>query len=552
MAHIGPRPGQPLKVTDWDNLGYYMYLPALFIYNDIEKLEWMPAIDARYDMVGGDFYQAERCDNGNYADKYLGGIAIMQAPFFFAAHYIAKHYDYPADGFSPPYQYAIAFAAIFYALLGLFLLRRFLRYYFDDTVVAIALLLLCLSTNYLQYVAVDGGMSHAYIFLLYVLILFATKKWHDNPKIMRAAMTGYITGWATICRPTEAVMLFIPLMWNTHNKEAAKDKWALVKSNKPHIFIAVVSGFIAVLPQLVYWKYVSGNWIYDVGSAWDFLTPHFKVLWGWEKGWFIYTPITIFFIIGLFFINKQQWRKSVLWFCLLNIYIIISWRDWHYGASYSTRALMQSYPLFALPFAAFIERVNQTKWRWAFYATGIYLIAVNLFQHEQYYKTILHYDDMNCKYYGRIYLNANPTALDMSLLDNDEILKSEKGFTKTNLLQARVEIPIRLKNDAQLSFFKSKLNITTHETWIKTDCNIKTNSGIFGAYLNTELKKGDSIKLNKTRLFSPISIEGISNRYIFYSSIPAYFNGGEMRVYISKNGELDAVLQRIDISILEK
>ncbi|HLO70030.1 MAG TPA: hypothetical protein VK167_04125, partial [Flavipsychrobacter sp.] len=140
MGHIGPQPGKPLKVTDWDNLGYYMYLPGIFIYHDIDKLEWMPAIDAKYGMTGGSFYQAEKLEDGNYVDKYLGGVAIMQLPFFAGAHFVAQQYGYPTDGFSPPYQYTVAFAAIFYALLGLFLLRRFLLKYFDDKSVAISIL----------------------------------------------------------------------------------------------------------------------------------------------------------------------------------------------------------------------------------------------------------------------------------------------------------------------------------------------------------------------------------------------------------------------------
>lgn len=553
MAHIGPKPGQPLRVTDWDNLGYYMYLPGIFIYDDIKELKWIPAIDAKYGMVGSNFYQAEKCENGNYADKYLGGIAIFETPFFFAAHWYAKHYNYPADGFSPPYQYAVAFAAIFYALLGLFLLRRFLLKYYSDTVVAFSLSLLCLATNFLQYVAIDGGMSHAYIFLLYVLILVATKKWHDTPLLTRAAIIGYIIGWAMICRPTEVVMLFIPLMWNTHNKEAARAKWTIVRENKSHILFAIVFGFVGILPQLVYWKYVTGSWIYDVGSAWDFLTPHFNVLWGWEKGWFIYTPVTILFIIGMFFIKKQEWRKSVLWFCLLNIYIIISWRDWHYGASYSTRALMQSYPVFALPFTAMVDKINTAKWRWLFYVVGIYLIAVNIFQHEQYSKTILHYDDMNRKYYGRIYLNPNPTPLDMSLLDNDEVLNNEEGYKKLELMNvANVQVPVRFNGDTEFGFFNQKISLSGKETWLKVDCILKTNKGIWDTYLNTEIKKGDSVKHNRVRLFNALCNEGQSNRYIFYARVPDYFSNGELRAYISKNGEYDGELMGVTVTILEK
>ena len=550
MGHIGPQPGKPLKVTDWDNLGYYMYLPGICIYHDIEKLEWIPAIDAKYSMTGGSFYQAEKLEDGNYVDKYLGGVAIMQLPFFAGAHFVAQQYGYPTDGFSPPYQYAVAFAAIFYALLGLFLLRRFLLKYFDDKSVAISILLLSLASNFLQYVAVDGGMSHAYIFLLYVLVLYIVKQWHDKPSVLFAALTGYIIGFATICRPTEAVMLFIPLMWNTHTKEAAKAKWAVVKQHRPHIFIAIMAGFIGILPQLAYWKYVSGHWVYDVGSAWDFLTPHLRVLVGWEKGWFIYTPVTLFFIAGMFFIQGYEWRKSVLWFCLLNIYIIISWRDWHYGGSYSTRALMQSYPLFALPFTALVQHINTKKWKWGFYALGIYLVVVNLFQHEQYYKTILHYYDMNRQYYGRIYLNPNPTALDYSMLDNEDMLCSEDGFTKTTLYQNNTTQTIQFSRNGQAVLCDTQLHLIGNETWLRVDARINTHSGIWGAYLNTGIEAGDTTLHNRVRLFIPTSAENKALDYSFYVEVPEQFHNGKLKLYINRDGDYMGEVVKANVTVL--
>lgn len=552
IGHIGPQPGKPLKVTDWDNLGYYMYLPGIFIYHDIDKLKWMHAIDANYGMTGGSFYQAEKLEDGNYVDKYLGGVAIMQLPFFAGAHFVAQQYGYPTDGFSPPYQYAVAFAAIFYALLGLFLLRRFLLKYFDDKSVAISIILLCLASNFLQYVAIDGGMSHAYIFLLYVLVLYIVKRWHEKPSALFAALTGYIIGFATICRPTEAVMLFIPLMWNTHTKEAAKAKWAKVKQHRLHIFIAAVFGLIGILPQLAYWKYVSGHWVYDVGSAWDFLTPHLRVLVGWEKGWFIYTPVTLFFIVGMFFIKGYEWRKSVLWFCLLNIYIIISWRDWQYGGSYSTRALMQSYPLFALPFTALVQHINTKKWKWGFYVLGIYLIVVNLFQHEQYSKTILHFYDMNRKYYGRIYLNPNPTALDYSMLDNQDMLRSEKGFTTTTLYQNNTQKTIQFSGNGQLVLCDTQLQLTGKETWLRVDARINTQSGIWGAYLHTGIEAGDTTLRNRVRLFYPTSAENKVFDYSFYVEVPQQFHNGRLKLYINRDGDYNGEITNARITCLEK
>jgi len=548
----------PLKVTTWDALGYYIYLPSIFIYQDITELKWFSDIDNEYSVSGGCVYQARKHKNGNYVFKYLGGVAIMQSPFFFAGHFIAKITNYKEDGFSPPYQYAIAFCVLFYCILSIFLLRKILLIYFDDVTTAITLLLLILASNFIQYVAIDGGQSHGFIFPLYVLVLYTTLKWHQKPGLVWASLTGLIIGLATISRPTEAIMLFIPLLWNTQTKELAKAKWRLAKRYKKHVAYAVLFCFIGVLPQLIYWKIATGSFVYDVGSKWDFLTPHLRVLFGWEKGWFIYTPITIFFIIGLFFIKKFPFKNSVLTFCLLNIYIIISWHIWRYGGSYSCRALVQSYPVFALPFAAIIQKISFKKWRVIFYILGIYLLFVNLFQIRQYNKAILHYDHMNRRYYSRIYLNPNPSPLDMSLLDTDERLYNEKKYHKEIIvdIDSTLNIQISPYSSNLLTETKIRQDLLTDkklDNWIKVESAIQVNQGFSSSYINSELQIGDSIKHSKIRLFSPISQSGQTNEYAFYMKIPDYFKEGFFKLYISSSGsEFEGIVKNIKITYLNK
>ena len=394
-------------LTTFDALGYYMYLPAGLIYDDVLKVNWLQAIDVKYGVVGSWQYQTIKEKNGNFVFKYLGGVAIMELPFFLMGHAVAKSAGFEADGFSLPYQYALVVAAFFYAFIGLYYLRRFLLDYFDDKIVAITLLLLTIASNWVQYVAIDSAQSHVYIFPLYVWILFGTRAWHQKPTLNGAFLIGFIIGLATICRPTEGIMLFIPLLWNTQTKENAAAKWALVKQYKPHVWAAIIGGFLAISPQLIYWKYASGHFLYDVGSKWYFLNPYFRVIFGFEKGWFVYTPVAILFVLGLFFIKKFPFRKSVITLCLLNMYIIIAWADWKYGGSYSCRALVQSYAIFALPLAAIIQNIVATRWRTLFYALCFYLISVNIFQIYQYNKGILRYDENSFEYYKSIYLNPN-------------------------------------------------------------------------------------------------------------------------------------------------
>jgi len=542
---------KPLNVTQWDAFGYYMYLPAICIYHDYKKLDWLTEIDKKYGVTGGDGWQAQKEANGNYVFKYLGGVAIMELPFFYVGHLVAKNYGYPADGFSPPYMYALAFGIIFYGMLGLLLLRHILLRYFKDGTVALTLLLLCLATNFIQYVAVDNGLSHAYIFPLYVLVIYTTLKWHERPRIVWALLTGYIIGLATISRPTEAIMLFIPLMWQMQNKEAGREKWALVKTHRSHVTIAIVGGLLGILPQLVYWKLSSGHFIYDVGSKWQFLTPWFRVLFGWEKGWFIYTPVTVFFIVGMFFLKRFPFQKSVLWFCLLNIWIIIAWDDWRYGGSYSTRALMQSYPVFALPLAALVEYAGSKKWKPVFYALGAYLLFVNLFQTWQYDHTILHYNDMNRHYYAHIYLNAHPTPLDISLLDNEDFLHDESGYSHTTLLAMDTSQPVHFEGSSTATLADVPVN-TTGNSWLKIEASVKAPDNLWKSKLNATLQSGDPVKTAYVRLYRPLVKNDTANDYAFYMKLPAEAPPAKLKLFISSPFNFNGTVEKLVVTQLKK
>ncbi len=506
-----------IQLTQWDGLGYYVYLPGFFIYDDLREYEWLESLDKKYGLSGGDLYQLPVQDNGYRVNKYLGGVAIMQSPLFAVGHTIARFSAYPADGFSAPYQYALAYGSIVYFFLALLLLRKILKRYFDDHTVGITLLLLCLASNLIQYVAVDSGLSHVYIFPLYVLILYYTIRWHETPKRRFAAAIGFIIGLAMICRPTEAIMLFIPLLWNHHDKESRKAKWQLIKTNKGHLIFVLIFGLLAICPQLLYWKHASGSWIFNVGSSWRFLTPYFRSLFGFEIGWFIYTPITILFVLGLFLKPRNPYRRSIIVFCLLNIWIIISWADWKYGATYSSRALVQSYPVFTFGLAASINWIKKYRVKWLFYVVGVFLVFVNLFQVGQYNSTILHYRDMNRQYYSAIYLNPNPSCFDMSLLDTDERI--------TNILELRQINEYNITNKALTSDIGARTQLISgvieqEEEWLRISGNLQFDVDRQPKLSCIFYQNGKWIKKRRIRLVSPISGPGSTNDYGFDIIVP--------------------------------
>jgi hypothetical protein len=544
---------EPMKLTTWDAYGYYLYLPSMLIYHDVKELKFKDSIEAKYQLSGGNFYQANIHEKtGNYAFKYLGGIAILHLPFFAIAHLYALNSSiYPADGFSAPYQNAIGFGVVLYGILALLVHRKVLLYYYSDQVTTITLLLTVLATNSIQYFSIDNAQSHAPIFLLYALILWLSYNWHQKPSKLIAFLAGYIIGLATISRPTEAIMVLIPILWNTHNRDAAKEKWALVRSNLPMIYLATIGGIIGILPQLIYWQYVTGFFIYDVGSAWRFLTPFFRVIFGFEKGWFIYTPITIFFVVGLFYIKSYPFRKSLIWFCALNIWIIISWSDWKYGGSYTTRALMQSYPVFALALGAFLQRFWVGSNRIIIAVIGAYLIFVNLFQIQQYNTTTLHYYDMNRLYYSQIYLNPNPTPLQKSLLDNQDWIANEDHFTPCIILKNDSIQSLAILKDSSNILYQSKPKLKGVD-YLRINANIKTSPGMGGAYFISELKLNNQIKLSKVRFTYPMAKKDQFNSYSFYVEVPPAFDDAELILRIQSNENLTGEIANLEIIGLTK
>src|SRR4051812_27197102 len=72
----------------WDIAGYYLYLPASFIYKDIGPLAYYPRLDSAYKLSGDDkmFGIYDIPATGRRLDKFPAGVALFELPFFLTAH----------------------------------------------------------------------------------------------------------------------------------------------------------------------------------------------------------------------------------------------------------------------------------------------------------------------------------------------------------------------------------------------------------------------------------------------------------------------------------
>jgi hypothetical protein len=190
-----------------------------------------------------------------------------------------------------------------------------------------------------------------------------------------------------------------------------------------------------VLPQLLYWHYATGHFFFNsyVEEGFYFSEPHvIKALFGFRKGWLIYTPIMLLSLIGIWLIykTKKSYFYSILIFTSIYIYVAFSWWCWWYGGSYGQRVMIDIYPILALPLAAFLHWVSDLKK----FPKKIWIIAIsaltllNLFQTTQAKFNIIHYDSMTFDSYVKAFgvmTNNNEIKKLLQKPDYENALKGE-------------------------------------------------------------------------------------------------------------------------------
>ncbi|HRS38591.1 MAG TPA: hypothetical protein P5292_05365 [Bacteroidia bacterium] len=421
----------------FDVTSYYLYLPMTFIYDDpgIRNKATIDTLFARYNP-SPTFYQAFELENGNRVMNYTCGFAYAYAPFFFLAHSWATGSNYPADGFSFPYQLLVGLGVYCYILFGWIILRRLLLRYFSDTVTAFVLLFTCFGTNYFSEAVNNYLQPHAMLFTGYAVLLYCISKWHEQPKRKYMVAGGLVMGWMVLSRPSEIVCVLLPLLWGVYDKESLRAKWELVRKNFSHVLILVVCGIVVFIPQFIYWHKVTGSAIffsYQRTEGFDFLKPHIlNNLFSFKKSLFVYTPILIFPLIGLFLIRRYnryiQW--AVVAYAAVNFYLLASWAAWWNGGSFGMRYFAESYAVMTLPFGYVITELGKRQ-RWLRLLSGAalsFFVFLNLFQTWQFLHWIIPDDRMTYAYYKRIFLKTKVTDEDRKLMEVERSFAATETF----------------------------------------------------------------------------------------------------------------------------
>jgi hypothetical protein len=234
-----------------------------------------------------------------------------------------------------------------------------------------------------------------------------------------------------LVRPVNVVFFLFFLLYGIKNFSDLKPRIQLLWKNWFHIALMAILSFLVFLPQMLYFNYITGHYLFNsyIGERFYFGHPHLvESLVGFRKGWLIYTPIMIFALGGFFFLKKSAKPfliVSVLLTCLY-FYILASWWCWWYGGSFGWRAMIDLYPMLAIPMAAFFAALLYKK-KWYSKTTAVFMIlfiALNLFQTIQFHYNILHYDSMTAAAWVDSFGKINTADCDRSLLKSPDYEKA--------------------------------------------------------------------------------------------------------------------------------
>jgi hypothetical protein len=380
------------KPIYYDILYYYSFLPAALVEGDL-SFEFIERNIQYY----GQFYWPNRTPEGAYVNKATLGVAYFYAPFFVLADAYVRVAGLPRDPFSDPYQWAILLSGFTFGLWGLYLLYLLLCRFYSRGIAGWVLIAIGLGTNLLYYITRESPMSHAYSFFLVSAACYVwlgrTKPWSRRDALLLGAMAGALV----LIRPTNALLFVIPVGMEVHKRLRGG---TLSSKTLAPLAWALLAAIVVWLPQLIYWKWATGQWIYYSYNEESFFFSDPKVmefLFSYRKGWLVYSPLFVLAVVGFCIpwrhFSRLKWPIVVA--LMAFVYVMSSWWCWWFGGSLGSRVMVEWYPLLAIPLAELFSWAARRPLPLVGMATAVaYCLAYNQQCMEQYSKGILNYHAM--------------------------------------------------------------------------------------------------------------------------------------------------------------
>jgi hypothetical protein len=392
-----------------DGRGYFSYLPATFIEKDL-SFNFLFRQRQVFRSKGGRFPVwfdhpesayflsfVKNSERNTYVLMYGPGEAILVAPFFLVGHLLTRIFGETPNGWTLFYQLGLSAAAITCLVVGIYLLQKVLRRYFSTGVTLLTLICIVFGTNLFNYGTVDGCFNHIYSFFAFACLIHLVPRWYEDFSWQKTLLLGLVSGLIPLIRlPNAIVLLFIPL-YGICSWTDLKERLRLFAHHPSRVLVWAATAGLTYLPQMLYWRYATGRWLYWSYQGFGFLyykePRFFEVLLGVNKGLFFWFPILLLALVGLLLMrgDARKFQVPSIVYLALQSYLVSSWATWWYGWTFGHRAFIESQPIFALGLASLFAWAANVSRRWLAAVSVVSLAATVLccLQLWQYWLTIL-------------------------------------------------------------------------------------------------------------------------------------------------------------------
>lgn len=192
-------------------------------------------------------------------------------------------------------------------------------------------------------------LAHISTFLLVSMFLAHWWKIRSSNNPRSWLVLGLIGGLLSICRWQDILYLGGPLIFDLMGPELRSDLRSWLRSR---MLYAIGAG-VWWIPQIAEWKIIYGKYLtVPQGDGFLIFPPHFmwQVVMSTRNGWFVWTPLALLGVVGLFYGAVKQARVFVPWIVILGLEVAVvgSMPTWHGFDSFGSRYLLSTAPLAAM------------------------------------------------------------------------------------------------------------------------------------------------------------------------------------------------------------
>lgn len=391
-----------------DAKGYYSWLPALFIYQDPSFVALNAQLNGKNNLNFGSTDFLVKIDSIQAVNRYSCGMAAINLPGFLIANLYGKTIG-QSQGFELHYHLSWMLTTLLILILGLIYALKLIESKSISIIQSLVILSLFFGTNLFHYYTFDIGYTHAPTIGLLFVFIYHVKKFSSLLSLKSGLVLGCIAGLIVLIRPFNIVLLPLPILilWN----------WSfwkqLFRQGKAKLILTLISFFLilSIYFLSIYWQ-TEKFFVYTYGKeTFHFDKPHlFSFLFGFEVGFFTYSPVLIvLFILCLYiYVFYKMYSRLILFmFYFVGFAFVLScWDPWNFGCTLGSRPMIDFLPFIILPVLIYPIALKKVFYFIfiPFLFACIYLLQVFAFQYRN---NIWDWCDMNYVKFEKIFLKTN-------------------------------------------------------------------------------------------------------------------------------------------------